>query len=131
MSGTKVCRNCKVEKPVSDFHKNGTGFKPWCKQCRAEIRKSHGNGRVGREAERRAHLKARYGLTLEEYDMMYKAQQGRCLICLTEHEVLHVDHCHVGGQVRGLLCGPCNKGLGMFKDNKETLQRAIRYLEDK
>ena len=39
-----------------------------------------------------------------------------------------VDHCHVGGEVRGLLCSNCNVGLGMFADNPEALEAAARYI---
>lgn len=71
-------------------------------------------------------LKA-YGLTHEEYTVLYDTQQGRCALCAAEGELL-VDHCHATGRVRGLLCHLCNSGLGMFKDNREVLAKAIMYL---
>lgn len=43
----------------------------------------------------------------------------------------HLDHNHKTGKIRGVLCGKCNAGLGMFNDNIETLKDAIRYLENK
>lgn len=72
-------------------------------------------------------LKVKYGLTYEEYEDMLKKQEGRCLIC-NEISSLHVDHCHRTNKVRGLLCISCNGGLGMFKDNKQSLAKAIEYL---
>lgn len=72
-------------------------------------------------------LRVKYGLTYEEYENMLKEQEGRCAIC-NEVAALHVDHCHETGKVRKLLCISCNGGLGMFKDNKVSLSRAIEYL---
>ena len=64
---------------------------------------------------------------------MHDKQEGRCAICNTHEDIigrtLHIDHCHVTGNVRQLLCGNCNTGLGMFKDNKQNLNKAIQYLE--
>jgi hypothetical protein len=72
-----------------------------------------------------------YNLTLEQYNKMWINQNGCCAIC-KKHELeiqkLHVDHNHDTGQVRGLLCPQCNKGLGLFYDNKEYLETAIKYL---
>lgn len=77
---------------------------------------------------RAAHLIKTYGITMEEYEIRLEAQQGRCLLCLEDLVRPFVDHCHKLGHVRGLLCNNCNSGLGFFKDNPDTLQRAIRYL---
>ena len=64
---------------------------------------------------------------------MLAAQGGRCAICGTDKPggkgSFHVDHCHVGGEIRGLLCHSCNIGLGQFKDDRERIQAAIAYLE--
>ena len=61
---------------------------------------------------------------------MLVAQNYQCLICdiplLTR---VDVDHDHLTGQVRGLLCVSCNGGLGIFKDSIERLERAIQYLK--
>ena len=46
-----------------------------------------------------------------------------------DEKYLAIDHCHESGIVRGLLCMPCNTGLGNFKDNVQTLLNAIKYLE--
>jgi hypothetical protein len=41
---------------------------------------------------------------------------------------VHVDHCHISGKVRGVLCQNCNLGLGHFHDTPEKLERAAAYL---
>ena len=77
-------------------------------------------------------LRRNYGITLEDYNSMYAKQNGLCAICLKPDEVegrrLAVDHDHETGQVRALLCGNCNRGLGNFKDDANMLIKATRYL---
>lgn len=76
-------------------------------------------------------LKHRYGISLEQYELMYRVQKGKCKICKEKHKNLNVDHCHKNGKIRGLLCGKCNKGLGIFKDSTLLLKKAIMYLKEK
>jgi hypothetical protein len=71
-----------------------------------------------------------YGLTLEQFAGMIVRQNGCCLICHEPMKPAMVDHDHDTGIVRGLLCGTCNTGLGMFKDDIRLLAAAIVYLED-
>ena len=91
------------------------------------------------ERNRRRLLKRHYGLTLEQYDALYRAQAGRCAICgRHEDEVrwgpegasgLVVDHRHSeSGEVRGLLCLHCNTGVGCFGDDPDRLEAAARWL---
>jgi predicted metal-binding protein len=75
------------------------------------------------------HLWQRYKITKDEYDMIFALQEGKCDICKEESDKkLHVDHCHDTQIVRGLLCGSCNRAIGLLKDNIETMQNAIKYL---
>jgi hypothetical protein len=76
-----------------------------------------------------ATLRARYGITLQQYLDYYKRQGGKCAICSKFQEMLHIDHNHTTGSFRGLLCGFCNRGLGMFYERKEFLEQAIQYLK--
>ena len=79
-------------------------------------------------------LKHKYGISHSIFLRLLEEQNNKCAICdNTEHSSYnwHVDHCHTTGKVRGILCGPCNQAIGLFKENKETLQKAISYLEDK
>ncbi len=79
---------------------------------------------------RRNYLKSEYGLTVEAYKAMLEAQNGVCALCLrNRHKTRHlcVDHNHKNGKVRGILCNPCNRSLGLVEDTK-WLERAISYL---
>ena len=84
-----------------------------------------------------AQIKKKYGITLDDYDQMLKDQNGVCKIChgTCDHPqrrnsgTLSIDHCHTTGKVRGLLCNQCNSLLGWARDNINTLQKAIEYLE--
>lgn len=82
---------------------------------------------------RNGNLKAKYGITAAQYDQMLEAQGHGCAICGRREcrtgKALAVDHSHVTGKVRGLLCGSCNKGIGLLQDSPELLTRAARYLE--
>jgi hypothetical protein len=78
------------------------------------------------------HLQSKFGLTLEQYNAMYRKQKGRCAVCNSEPtgrwKKLHVDHCHKTGKVRGLLCYSCNSAAGLVKDDAEIAIRIAAYL---
>lgn len=76
------------------------------------------------------HLKRQFGISWEDYERMFEEQEGKCVLCgeTEENRMLSVDHCHTTGRVRGLLCGKCNRGLGLFRDNKELLIKASEYV---
>ena len=68
-------------------------------------------------------------LTIARYEEMLAAQGGGCAICGEEAEgSLHVDHDHVTGKVRGLLCVRCNNALGQFQEDPALIVRALAYL---
>lgn len=102
-------------------------------EARPDVRaRKNERARAWQAAHRRErfyyHLRYEYGLEPEQYDAMLIAQNGCCAICGDATD-LHVDHQHVAdGTVRGLLCGPCNSGLGYFRDDPERLLAAVRYL---
>lgn len=71
----------------------------------------------------------KYGLTPESYELLLKQQYGRCAICCDQFtKTPHIDHCHVSMKVRGLLCGRCNHGIGLFRESPEALSNAVKYL---
>lgn len=70
-----------------------------------------------------------YGLTVTQYRSLLDEHGGACAICGATVEILHIDHCHRSGEVRGLLCPPCNLGLGNFGDDTARMLRAIAYLK--
>jgi hypothetical protein len=78
---------------------------------------------------RREELKRNYGISLDQYERLREKQDGLCAICGNFEEKLNVDHEHVSGAIRGLLCSTCNVGLGMMSDDIERLYSAIDYLE--
>lgn len=151
--GPRVCYRCQTLKtpdefPVDRGRSDGRG--QYCKPCSAantikyrdvispelyRARKKASYGR-NRETVRRYKLKVNFGITLEQYNEMFEQQDGCCAICReTESGVKHgrlidlsVDHDHVTGEVRRLLCGSCNKGLGFFMDSPDLLAAAILYL---
>jgi len=73
-------------------------------------------------------LKYAYGITIETYEEMYSAQNGKCCICNDAYPALYVDHNHKTEAVRGLLCARCNTGLGFFRDSHKMLHLAAAYL---
>jgi len=81
-------------------------------------------------AQRRRQRIQAYGITVDQYNAMYKAQEGGCYIC-GEPEIgkaLSIDHDHVSGKVRGLLCSNHNRALGLLKDDPDLLLKAHEYL---
>lgn len=86
-----------------------------------------------REYARWHMIKKNYGLTKEEWLQKVDAQGGLCALCKIPGRTgklgrLSVDHCHVTGRVRGLLCSPCNSAIGVLGDTPEMLERAVKYL---
>lgn len=74
-----------------------------------------------------------YGVTPDQFDILYSQQNGLCSICQKDIPAIgngrHLDHCHKTNVIRGILCAACNLGLGAFRDNPESLRKAAGYLE--
>lgn len=108
---------------------------PWGHEYSPENTYYSGGGKVRhcRACTREARLKALYGLERGEYDRRFAEQDGQCAVCRTaleEGKNLHVDHDHLDGSVRGLLCSNCNNGLGRFDDDPDRLERAATYIRE-
>jgi ERCC4-type nuclease len=156
----KKCTKCKIEKPVSDYGVDKStkdGYRYSCKECynsqqreyarknkdiiksrnakKSQQRKAYYKSKKGIESSRRAHLKRAFGITLEDYNNLFEKQGGVCKICQQKEKskinnFLSVDHSHLTGKIRGLLCSDCNRGLGLLKDSKQNLINAVKYLEN-
>lgn len=91
-------------------------------------------GYVNRHCKKCARAR-RYGITYDELEQMLIDQDGSCAICLSPFDAekrglgFHVDHCHVSGAVRGLLCSNCNTAIGLLGDDPATLDRALQYVK--
>ena len=123
MNDTKTCICCGGEKDINHFLPN----KLTCNRC---LTRKDNRSKEAREYQRRHSLKSQYGITPEEVEALKDAQNELCAIC-GRRERLIIDHDHETGKVRGMLCGTCNTGLGMFRDNIHVLENAISYLAKK
>jgi hypothetical protein len=112
----KHCTVCQTEKPIEEFYrdKNRKGGREYrCKSCHAD----------------RDRL-----VDKETYEAMLLLSGGTCYICGGVNQsgrFLAVDHDHETGEVRGLLCDGCNRGIGFLGDDPERLRRAAAYLSVK
>ncbi len=139
-------------------HSCRNGYKSMCKICRNnyEVRIFHGNPERKLKQYSRSKLynqnnpelvkmwrkkhqfseHKRKGIDInhEKFEQLSESQNYRCAICGGVEIIngktirLSVDHCHKTNQVRGLLCGNCNRGIGLLKDDPELLIRAVAYL---
>lgn len=137
---TRQCKTCGDTKPHSDFPYNKSykdNIRPHCVDCRREYEaKSYHKHKHKRpydyEADKDRKLKKAYGIGYEEYQTMLAAQDGMCAICGTldtgKRRAFAVDHCHTCGEVRGLLCSPCNTAIGSLKEDLGIMQRAMDYV---
>lgn len=142
---TKICGNCGYEKDVAEFSAASTTFDRLASRCKQCVREDWQKWYYSDEERNRARNAAanrknyyagsvsqrrrlqRYGLSAEDYEIMMKRCKGFCEICKAE-PATDIDHCHNSDKVRGLLCGACNRSLGGFKDNVQTLLNAAEYV---
>lgn len=137
----KTCCTCRVDKPLGGYHRSTRsrdGRQARCKECCARQRAPYAaeyaaawasrNPERLREHRRKAKLKAKYGITPDDFDHLFDAQSGACAICGVIGEPLCVDHSHITGAIRGLLCFPCNIAIGHMRDNPARLRSAADYL---
>lgn len=109
-----------------------------CRYCpKPMARRVKGERPLCTECNRSRKLWRDYGITVEEYEAMFLAQEGKCAICRQPETALRadgiirflcIDHDHIDNRIRGLLCYHCNQGLGHFKDKARFLVNAAKYL---
>ncbi len=115
----KTCTKCKSEKPLDAVNfplhnKTKSGFDSWCRACRASYRNANCRGKFR-------------SVISDETLANIKETTKECVICGNEGKLV-VDHDHKTGQVRGMLCNHCNRGLGHFRDDPTLLEFAAQYL---
>lgn len=147
----KKCNKCKEEFSIQEFQKNKNncdGYSYNCKSC-IKKRRAHSkeydrrywkswrekNSHRLKERDRAHNLKRKFNMSINDYNILLKSQNGVCATCFKEKssngKALAVDHCHKTGKIRGLLCNECNTSLGLLKENKHTLYNLIDYLNRK
>jgi hypothetical protein len=137
--GMKTCSKCGKDKPRSMefFRPDGRGyFRSLCKVCDNKLVKERYR-KNPEPSKRRAKVNGlmnRYGLTVEDYEEMYRSQDGRCASCrdplpLGGKTGLHVDHDHRTKKVRALLCPKCNTILGLACESVQRLVAVVCYIQ--
>lgn len=141
----KVCKTCKIEKPLSEYCSNGGKYyRGDCKECgrKKSLLRYHALTPEQKTKRRLLNhdpdwhkeykLKKLYGITRKEFDDMYHSQDGKCYICHIDivGKAVKVDHNHSTGKVRKLLCHNCNTSLGLLKDSPELFNKCANYLKE-
>lgn len=160
---TKTCNKCKIDKSLEEFSKDAHGkygLRYTCKQCDKIYRRKYysENKNKCRESAMRGYYKfkrenpEKYKIKMREsawkeqgincnnalYNKMFNEQSGCCAMC-GKHQSelkrrLDVDHNHISGKTRGLLCFPCNTGIGSLRVDElgiELLLKGINYIKTK
>lgn len=136
---TKRCSKCGVKKPatVKYFCKRDTnkdGLSGGCRQCRKAYKKEYDLGHP--DSRKESNLRLKFDISLSDYYAMLDKQGGVCAVCGRPEtstykgtlRSLAVDHDHVTGRVRGLLCAKCNKALGLLEENPVVIDLLREYI---
>ncbi len=130
---TKICSDCKQEKPATKEYFHGCKGKKYdlhnlCKLCR----------KIRSKAQRRKQVAKIYGMTEDDYYELLDFQGNKCAICGQQEtnksnvggkRHMSIDHNHETGVVRGILCSKCNSMLGYARDNPEILRKGADFVE--
>lgn len=146
----KVCGTCKEEKSITEFGKKAAykdGLLNRCKPCEKVARQSWATPGYDYDIDRKNRLMKHYKMTVEQYEEMFKAQEGCCAICKRPEwrttakgalQMLAVDHDHkccpgrssCGECVRALLCTDCNTAMGLMAENVNRMANMIAYVTE-
>lgn len=126
-SGSYLCRVCQALR-------NRTRRVADVDTCRAKDRKRVAAWRKNNPVKALAVDLKRFGLTVDQYNQLAEEQNGVCKLCdrfrpNKRAKRLCVDHDHRTGKIRGLLCDPCNRSLGVLGDTVEQFERILDYLK--
>ena len=139
MTHTEPLRTCKMcgvkahtDEELELFTKcNGCSYgrNVYCKSCHNKYNREHRrrNKKHYIEKNRAYRCEQIYGITLDDY---YKRMSTSdcCEVCGNKENLCY-DHCHDTLEFRGVLCRKCNRGIGQLGDTKESIKRALNYLE--
>jgi len=135
---SKECSKCGENKPLNEFHKRSLSKDGHTAKCGVCLNTKAMKVSSTQPEDRRGYnLKQRFNLTIEEYNVIFLKQKGRCAICTKAETMkdtkgstkwLSVDHHHGTGSIRGLLCSNCNTGIGLLGDSIKNMKSAIKYL---
>ena len=141
MSQKKKCSKCGKHKSLDEFNNRSASSDGKTSQCRLCLNTKAMHIRATKpHRTRRYNLKSRFNISVDDYNKMFLKQRGVCKICSNPEtdkdsngklKWLVVDHNHKTGDVRGLLCSACNKGIGLLGDSTKVLENAIRYLKER
>ena len=129
---TLWCSKCKQDKHPSEFYVSSNAN--YCKECMKKYQMRRYNGDPVCHANNRMIARHRiktkkFNITMQQRRKLLAKQKGCWPICAKKlSSSPATDHCHVTGVVRGILCGTCNRALGLFHEDIDSLKRAIRYL---
>lgn len=146
---SKSCSRCKEIKPLSDYHRMTSakdGRQHACKSCQSAAQATPEEAEKRREYAWDKCLEKK-GMTRAQYDAMFEAQLGLCAVCHRPERGsmygrtirLSIDHDHsccpdewaCGNCIRGLLCGSCNRGIGLLGEDSNIVLNALLYLRAK
>jgi len=131
------CKRCVLEARRRRYEEDGEILRERVRSYRerypdriAAYRQSPERKEHVRQYGRRRNLELTYGISLDEYNQMFQDQDSRCAVCRSDDPGRYwtVDHDHLTGVVRGILCWHCNVGLGHFRDDISALVAAADYL---
>lgn len=127
-NGKKWCSSCSRYLSFESFHYDAHSkvkLSQYCADCK---KKRYSN--KSKDERRDNWYRYEYGVSLDDFNQLLEEQGYKCAICKkSSKENLHVDHNHTTGEVRGLLCSKCNRGLGHFDESLDYLEAASNYLK--
>lgn len=121
------CMDCSIELDNSNIVIYNGYNKGRCRKCYNE------KCREGYDfiKDRTRNLKRKFSMSLDDYSKLFNSQLGVCKVCLKPSDkTLHVDHNHLTGEIRGLLCQRCNHTIGLLEEDPDLVMKMYEYLRD-